>query len=218
MRDLPTLAVRRLLPAVLIASCLGSLACAPGAIKREPPIHPNYNMDDLNRTGQRYDPQEAHPRFLDGRVMRTPPVGTVARGTLRLDAHLWTGKDAEGNLVSTLPGALALDQGLLQRGRERYGIYCAPCHDVTGSGQGPVVARGYLPPPSLHDARLRAVPVGHFFDVITNGIRNMPAYGPQVPAEDRWAIAAYVRALQVSRSATLDAVPPAIREAKGWTQ
>ena len=95
----------------------------------------------------------------------------------------------------------------MARGHERYDIFCSPCHGRTGSGDGMVVRRGYRPPPSLHDDRLRSSPVGHFFDVMTNGFGAMPDYAAQITAEDRWAIIAYVRALQLSEHATVDDVP-----------
>src|SRR5205085_3233880 len=100
---------------------------------------------------------------------------------------------------------------VFQRGQERYMIFCVVCHDPLGTGQGKIVERGYTPPPSFHIARLRQAPVGHFFDVITNGYGSMPEYRAQVPPRDRWAIVAYIRALQRSQHATLKDVPPAER-------
>jgi mono/diheme cytochrome c family protein len=152
--------------------------------------------------------------------MRPRIAGTVPRGSVLADEdlarHLLDGRDAEGEPAATLPAGLQLDEQFLSRGRERYGIYCAPCHDLSGGGQGPAVLRGMLRPPNLHDARLRAENVGYFYDVIKNGIRNMPAYGGAIPVEDRWAIATYVRALQLSRGASVEDVPPAIRAREGW--
>ena len=101
---------------------------------------------------------------------------------------------------------------LLKRGQERFNIYCAPCHGQTGDGQGIVVQRGYLPPPSYHQDRLRKMPDGYIFDVITNGVRNMPSYRHQVPVADRWAIVSYLRALQRSQNATINDIPPEMRE------
>lgn len=195
---------------------LTAAGCAPGAIKREPPLHPIQNMDDLNAAGQRFDPQEANAFFADGRAMRPQVAGTVARGSLRVGSHLHDGKLADGSHAEVLPEGLELTQAFLSRGQERYGIYCAPCHGVAGAGDGAVSQRGFYPPPSFHDPALRAREIGYFYDVIAKGVRNMPAYGNQVPVEDRWAIAAYVRALQLSQDADLEDVPPAIRRARGW--
>ncbi len=147
--------------------------------------------------------------FEDGRAARPLIPGTVAQGELRADERLYTGKSG-GALVTVLP--VPLTQELLQRGQERYNIYCAPCHDRMGGGRGMIVLRGYRPPPSYHIARLREAPVGHFFDVITRGFGVMPDYAEQVRPADRWAIAAYIRALQLSQSATLADVPPGKRQ------
>jgi len=134
----------------------------------------------------------------------------VARGELRLDEHLYTGK-VNGQLATTFPFPITRQD--LERGRERYGIYCTPCHDATGTGRGIIVMRGFpQPPPSYHIDRLREAPVGHFFDVITNGLGNMYSYASRIPPEDRWRIVAYVRALQLSQSATMNDVPAAERE------
>jgi mono/diheme cytochrome c family protein len=190
-------------------------ACTPGAIKREPPLHPNYNMDDFNAMGQRFDAQEANAFFEDGRSMRPRVEGTVPRGTLQEDDHLWRGKDATGAYAKTLPTGMTLDQDLLLRGKDRFEIYCTPCHGVTGAGDGTVAKRGFYPPPSFHDPALRTRDIGYFYEVIAVGVRNMPAYGAQVPVADRWAIAAYVRALQLSHDADLTDIPPAIRQSKG---
>ncbi len=153
----------------------------------------------------RYKPLGKSDFFADGRNARPPVEGTVARGMLRADTRLYAGK--EGNtLVGVFP--LPVTRALLDRGRQRYEIFCAPCHDRTGGGNGMVVQRGYRPPPSFHIDRLRQRPVGHFFDVITNGVGAMPDYASQIPPEDRWAIVAYVRALQLSQGAPLSLVPP----------
>ena len=104
----------------------------------------------------------------------------------------------------------------MARGQRRYDIYCTPCHDRTGTGNGIVVERGLVPPPSFHDARIRAMPPGEIYKVISKGVRNMPSYAAQIPVRDRWAITAYVRALQVARGARLSDVPKDIAESKGW--
>ena len=147
--------------------------------------------------------------FADGSSARPLIEGTVARGTLQADEAFFTGKVGAA-LVKELP--FPADQALLNRGQERYNIFCAPCHDRTGNGNGMVVQRGYRQPPSFHIDRLRQAAPGHYFDVITNGFGAMPDYRSMVPVRDRWAIVAYVRALQLSQRATLDDVPPENRE------
>ena len=155
----------------------------------------------------RYEPLEASSFFADGRASRPLVPGTVARGQLRTDTHFYLGK-VDGRLVETLP--VPVTRPLLERGRERYDIYCAPCHDRLGSGQGMIVRRGFRRQPSLHIDRLREAPIGHFFDVISNGFGVMTDYAVQVTPRDRWAIAAYVRVLQLSQHAQLADVPAEI--------
>ncbi len=160
--------------------------------------------------------QTANPMFADGRAARPPVAGTVARGEARLDDHFYRGV-AGGTWAETFPRTLSAE--LLRRGQERYGIYCAPCHGLSGHGDGIVHARAerlqegtWTPPSSLHDAVVVGRPVGHLFNTVTNGIRNMPAYGPQIPEADRWAIVAYVRALQRSQGTGIEDVPVERRE------
>jgi mono/diheme cytochrome c family protein len=146
--------------------------------------------------------------FADQRSARPVVAGTVARGELREDVLLYTGK-LNGADADMFP--FSIDEPRLRRGQERFEIYCAPCHARTGEGDGMIVQRGYRRPPSYHDERLRSVPVGHFFDVMTNGFGAMPDYAAQIKAEDRWAIAAYIRVLQLSQHATLADVPASER-------
>ena len=157
----------------------------------------------------RYEAFEASDFFEDGRASRPLVEGTVAQGQLQLDEHLYTGK-INGELAVTLP--VPLTRQLLERGQERFNIYCSPCHDRAGSGQGIVVRRGFRRPSSFHIDRLREAPIGYFFEVMTNGFGAMLDYAVQVTPHDRWAIAAYVRALQLSQYATLDDVPNAERQ------
>jgi hypothetical protein len=157
----------------------------------------------------RYEPLEASPFFADGRSARALVPGTVARGQLRTDTHFYTGK-VDGKLVDTLP--FAVTRTLLERGHARYEIYCTPCHDRVGRGQGIVVRRGFRQPPALYIDRLREAPIGYFFDVISSGFGAMADYAAQIAPPDRWAIAAYIRALQLSQHATLDDVPAELRE------
>lgn len=142
--------------------------------------------------------------FADGSSARPLVEGTVARGTLQEDEAFFTGKTG-GQTVKELP--FPITEQDLNRGQERYNIYCAPCHDSTGSGRGMIVRRGYRQPPSFHDPRLKAADAGYFFDVMTNGFGAMPDYKVQVEPRDRWRIVAYIRALQVSHSATAADVP-----------
>ena len=157
----------------------------------------------------RYNPYDASTFFDDGRASRQPVPGTVARGQLHLDALLYTGK-VDGKEAEVFP--FPIMRADLERGRERYNIYCSPCHDVTGTGRGMIVQRGFPQPPSFHIDRLRQAPVGHFFDVMTNGLGIMYSYASRVSPEDRWRIAAYIRALQLSQQATITDAPPGERQ------
>jgi mono/diheme cytochrome c family protein len=195
---------------ISLAAALALLGCR-GSTSTKPPIHLNENMDEQVRL----DPQESSPFFKDGRGTRPPVEGTVAARATPLDPGFENGKVGE-QWLTDLPAQVKLDKALLERGQQRYAIYCMPCHDAEGTGKGTVVERGMLPPPSFHDDRLRALAVGQLYDIVRHGIRNMPAYGPQVPPADRWAIAAYVRTLQRSRMATLAQVPPEVAKEKGW--
>ena len=142
--------------------------------------------------------------FEDGRSQRPLVEGTVYRGQLEAEA-LASGKDSD---VFPLP----VTPELLDRGGERYGIYCSPCHGLQGDGNGMVAVRGFRHPPSYHIDRLRQAPVGYFYDVITNGFGVMPDYAAQIPPRDRWAIIAYVRALQLSRNAPAAELPAELRD------
>ena len=190
---------------VILISLLILSGCFQGTPSENTPIHLNPNMDNQ----EKYLPIEKSNFFADGLSMRMPVEGTVARGQLREDDVYYTGKNSEGSLVKTNP--LQITMEVMERGQQRYNIYCAPCHDQTGSGQGTVVKKGFMPPPSFHLDRIRVFPDGHYYDVITNGIRNMPSYKAQIPVEDRWAIVAYMRALQKSQNASAKDVPEEIR-------
>jgi mono/diheme cytochrome c family protein len=157
----------------------------------------------------KYIPLREAPFYADARSARPLVEGTVARGHLRDDQLLYAGK-MNGTEATVFP--FRVDEKVMARGRERFDVFCAPCHGRTGQGDGMVVLRGYRRPPSIHQDRLRDAPVGHFFDVITNGFGAMPDYASQVKAEDRWAIVAYIRALQLSGHATLADVPAAERD------
>jgi mono/diheme cytochrome c family protein len=152
----------------------------------------------------KYKPFRESELFEDGRSARPLVQGTVARGTLREDEVLFTGKQGK-DFVSELP--VKLTPQLLARGQERFQIFCSPCHGRTGRGDGMVVRRGYKAPSSYHVDRLRAAPIGYFYDVMTNGFATMPDYATQVAPADRWAIAAYIRTLQYSQYAPAADVP-----------
>jgi len=162
----------------------------------------------------KYQPFERNPFFADQRASRPLVPGVVARGHLNDDTAFFTGA-AEGAPVATNP--LPVSRENLLRGQERFNIYCSPCHDRVGSGEGMIVQRGYKQPPSFHIDRLRSAPDGYFFQVMTNGFATMPSYAAQVAAHDRWAIVGYIRALQLSQHAALADVPDAERAALGVT-
>ena len=175
---------------IVVAALLGALASA--ACRRD--------MHDQPK----YIPLRESAFFTDQRSARPLVSGTVARGHLREDALLYTGK-LNGADATMFP--FVVNERVMARGHERFDIYCAPCHGRTGQGDGMIVRRGYRRPPTFHQDRLRESPVGHFFDVITNGFGAMPDYATQITAGDRWAIVAYVRALQLSEHATVADVP-----------
>jgi len=157
----------------------------------------------------KYLPYEATDFFGDGRSERQPVADTVARGQLRLDELFYAGKE-NGEESDKFP--FPITRADIDRGRERYNVYCTPCHDYTGSGRGMIVQRGFPQPPSYHIDRLRNAPVGHFFGVMTNGFGEMYSYAARIDPADRWRIAAYIRVLQLSQNATMDDVPEGERQ------
>ncbi|HVS15156.1 MAG TPA: cytochrome c [Thermoanaerobaculia bacterium] len=164
----------------------------------------------------KYEPLEASALFSDGAASRVPPAFTVARGTLDALDPFHTGVGADGSWLVELP--VELDAALLARGRERFDIYCSPCHDRLGTGRGMIVRRGFSEPPTYHQDRLRLAPVGYLFDVASNGYGRMSGYRAQVGVHDRWAIAAWIRVLQRSQlnpTVTLSAEDRQ-RVAEGW--
>ncbi|RMH54838.1 MAG: cytochrome c [Bacteroidetes bacterium] len=201
-----------MMPRTLTLLMLGGLLLAGcrGMQSEKPPVHPNQNMDYQ----ERFDPQEANPFFADGRAMRPPVPGTVARGFLKADTRFYFGRTETGAYVERLP--VAVTKEFVLRGRERYDIYCAVCHGGAGDGRGIIMVGnggqgyGYTPAPSYHTDRLRTIEDGYLYDVIANGIRNMPGYAQQIPVADRWAIVAYLRALQRSQNAQEGDIPPSV--------
>jgi mono/diheme cytochrome c family protein len=184
---------RSVLAAVLALGALAAAGC-------------RNNMHTQNKV-KTYRPS---PLFADGASARPLPAHTVARGDLREDEAAFTG--LRGNVpVNTLP--FPVTREVLLRGRQRFEIFCSPCHDRTGGGRGMIVERGYKQPPSYQEERLRNAPLGYFFSVMTLGYGVMPSYAVQVSVADRWAIAAYIRVLQYSQGARLAELPPAARQA-----
>ena len=177
---------------LLALGALGFLALGAAACRQDMHDAPSYG------------PLEENTFFADGRSQRMPVANTVARGTLHADTHFYEGK-VNGELADTFP--IVVDEGVMQRGRERFNVFCSPCHGRTGKGDGMVVQRGFRTPASFHMDRVRELPAGHFFDVITRGFGAMQDYASQVTPADRWAIVAYIRALQTSQNATIDDVP-----------
>lgn len=157
----------------------------------------------------RFEPLEASDFFEDGRSARPYVNGTIARGTLRENTHLYFGR-LDGQIADRLPFPVTRD--VLVRGRERFDIFCTPCHGQLGNGEGMIVQRGFRRPPSFHEERLRNMPIGHFYDVISNGFGTMVDYSSRIAPRDRWAVAAYIRALQLSQNATLNDVPQPERQ------
>ena len=193
--------MRALLSKLMFAGlAVGVLAGCRGQTSKDSPIVGIRGMYDQPR----YDMQSKSEFFADHRTMRLPVDGTIPHEEI-LDPEIAHGrlKDDSG-YVLTIPGPVIEHGGgllaLVNRGQDRFTIYCTPCHDGTGSGHGMAVKHGMLAPPSFHQDRIRHMPDGQLFETISNGIRNMPAYGISVPVVDRWAIVSYVRALQLSQA------------------
>jgi mono/diheme cytochrome c family protein len=182
---------------VLGAFALGAVVvcsgCARGCTSSSPPIHLNPSMDDQPKVLT----QTASTFFFNGSSMRDPVPGTVALDGLKEDAAFFTGRGANGQFVATIP--VTNDATLLERGRQRYTIYCQPCHDARGDGKGILFQRGNVPTASFHDEKILKYPDGQIFDVVTNGMGLMPSYKWPIPAADRWAIIAYIRELERKR-------------------
>lgn len=177
--------------AVGVSFLLLSAGCR-GTPKEKSPIHLIRDMDDQPK----YKPQSESYFFADGVTMRTPPEGTVARGNLRDNDSFYLGRREDGSFIRRSPVSRTPES--LARGEERYGIYCQPCHGAAGDGKGPIMRYAYpIPPTSIHDRRVLDMPDGEIFNIIGNGIRNMPSYKEQIQVPDRWHIVAYVRQLQL---------------------
>ena len=165
----------RVLGALAFTSIVALTGCARGCTSSRPPIHLNPSMDNQPKVR----PQTASTFFYDGASMRQPVPGTVAIGGLKEDAAFFTGKGADGQFVATIPHSV--DEALLERGRQRYGIYCQPCHDARGDGRGILFQRGNVPTATFHQEKILKYPDGQIFDVITNGQGLMPSYRWPIP-------------------------------------
>ncbi len=190
-------AIQRALSRSALSSCVAtallatlSSGCMRGCHSDQPPVHLNPSM----QYQPRYDAQSESKFFYDGASMRLPVPGTIARGELKTDAALDTGKDDSGAFVKASP--VPVDEGLVARGKDRFAIYCAPCHDSHGRGKGILYERGKVPTPSMHSDKIVGMPDGQLFDTITNGSGLMPSYRWPIPTHDRWAIVAFVRDLE----------------------
>ena len=184
------------LSALVVASVVGLTGCARGCTSSRPPIHLNPSMDDQPKVLA----QTASTFFYDGSAMRQPVPGTIPIGGMKEDVRFFTGKDADGQFVPKIP--VPVNEALVERGRQRYGIYCQPCHDAKGDGKGILFQRGNVPTASFHQEKILNYPDGQIFDVVTNGFGLMSGYRWPIPPADRWAIIAYVRELERKRLAS----------------
>ena len=200
---------RSVLGTLLLASAVAATGCARGCTSSRPPIHLNPSMDDQPKVLT----QTSSDFFFNGSSMRDPVPGTIAVDGLKEDAAFFTGKAADGKFVATIPRPV--DDAMLERGRQRYTIYCQPCHDARGDGKGILFQRGNVPTATYHQNKILNYPDGQIFDVITNGVGLMQGYRWPIPPADRWAIIAYVRRLEKDRLARMgatayaDTPPPA---------
>ena len=194
-----------MLGALALTSVVALTGCARGCTSSRPPIHVNPSMDDQPKVL----PQTASTFFYDGASMRQPVPGTVPIGGLKEDAAFFTGRGADGQFVATIPVAVPVtgNAALVERGRQRYVIYCQPCHDARGDGKGILFQRGNVPTASFHQDKILRYPDGQIFDVITNGTGLMAGYRWPIPPADRWAIIAHVRELERKRQASATGAP-----------
>ena len=200
----PTLKLRRasrLLWVFVLASVVPLAGCARGCTSSRPPIHLNPSMDNQPKAR----PQSSSAFFYDGSTMRQPVPGTIAIGGLKEDTAFYTGKGADGQFVATIP--ITTDDAMLERGRQRYAIYCQPCHDARGDGKGILFQRGNVPTATFHQEKMFKYTDGQIFDIMSNGSGLMPAYKWPIPPADRWAIVAHIRGLQRDRKAREASAP-----------
>lgn len=198
---------------VLLVSILGFR----GTQFTEPPIDtfPEWAFPSMENQ-PKLRPQSRNEFFADGQSDRIPPPRTIARGMLRIDDHRYQGKDGAGAFLAGFPAGVDVDLNFVQRGRDRYQIYCAPCHGATGDGNGITKRYGMGATPTYHDPRLRTMPEGEIFNTITNGKNTMLPYADKLAPEDRWAVVAYVRALQRAQQGNpADVADPAAKSSLG---
>ena len=176
-----------------------------GSISTKPPLEVFPDMDRQSK----YQPQGPSEFFADGRADRPLPAGVVARGDLRSDPHFSLGRDAQGEFAYGFPASVVVNRAFMERGKERYEIYCAPCHGSIGDGRGIVTQYGWGTPANLHSDVFRAQAEGMIFNTITHGKNTMFGYGDKLVPEDRWAVIAYIRALQRSQNSRVTDVPAA---------
>lgn len=192
----------RSLTLVCAALSLALLSGCRGSTSSEPPVHLNPNMDSQDKLKA----QGESTFFADKRAMRAPPAGTVARGFEKSDDALYRGRQPNGEFVAQSP--MPITKEAMKRGQARFDIYCRPCHGDDGAGNGLVPQRpGMVAIPTYHQDRIRNMTDGELFSIITNGVKTMPSYRHQIPTEDRWAIVAYLRALQRAHHATVKDLP-----------
>lgn len=182
-------------------AALSLLSSCRGQPSEDPPFHLVPDMDNQPK----FKAQSENPFFADGRTMRPQVEGTLAQNQFHEDEGLYTGKNPDGSFIARVP--YAVDEKLLERGEDRFNIYCSPCHDKTGSGNGAVIKHGYPLPINLASDHPKSMKDGEIFDTISNGVRNMPGYRTQIPAADRWAIVTWVRVIQKSQAGKLEDVP-----------
>ncbi len=199
----------RVLGLLAFASVFALAGCARGCTSSSPPIHLNPSMDNQPKAR----PQSASLFFSDGSTMRQPVPGTIPIGGLKEDTAFFTGKGADGQFVATIP--VTADEALLERGRQRYTIYCQPCHDARGDGKGILFQRGNVPTATFHQEKMLKYTDGQIFDIMSNGQGLMPAYKWPIPPADRWAIVAYIRGLQRDRQARAASAPSAAEAPAG---
>lgn len=191
----------RVLGLLAFTSVFALTGCARGCTSSSPPIHLNPSMDNQPKARA----QSASLFFSDGSTMRQPVPGTIPIGGLKEDTAFFTGKGADGQFVATIP--VAADDALLERGRQRYTIYCQPCHDARGDGKGILFQRGNVPTATFHQEKMLKYTDGQIFDIMSNGSGLMPAYKWPIPPADRWAIIHYIRGLQRDRQARAASTP-----------
>lgn len=192
----PGMTVKGMLKIAGIFALGFTLTACKGQLSEKPPVHPNMNMDQQLRK----EAQEVNNFFEDGSSMRAPVEGTVARGNAKTDKAYHQGVDDNGDYIDHIP--VELTKSFLYRGKERYEVFCMPCHGKNGAGNGVIMEGnyGYVPAPSYHEQRVRELSDGALYSTIYNGVRTMPSYATQIPVEDRWAIVGYIRALQASQN------------------